>query len=343
MRFGMFTDFHVRKGATEAQAFEESFSLIAETENLGFDDVWLAEVHFTPGRAVLVSPLVVASAVAASTSKIRIGLAVQVLPLANPIRLAEEAATVDHISKGRFDFGIGRSDLTRWYQGYNIDYSESRGRFYEAFDIIKKAWVDEKLSYEGEFYSFHEVTVVPKPYQKPHPPIRVAVYSPETFEQMGSWGYPIFVPSTMDLPLLEERTALYMKAWREAGHPGSGDVVLRIPTYVAETTEKAMSEPEESAMVSMRAAAAALGSASGSAETEARIQRLASVTYDEVLTEKKVMYGTAEAVVDRLREYEDTLEITGIALELNYGGQIPRDRVLNSMNLVAERVIPQFK
>ena len=343
MRFGMFTDFQVRKGASESQAFEESFSLISRTEDLGFHDVWLAEVHFTPGRAVLVSPLVVASAVAASTSRIRVGLAVQVLPLANPIRLAEEAATVDHISKGRFDFGIGRSDLTKWYQGYNIDYSESRGRFYEAFDIIKKAWVDEKLSHEGEFYSFHDVTVVPKPYQKPHPPIRVAVYSRETFEQMGNWGYAIFVPSTMDLPMLEERTSLYRKAWQEAGHPGSGDVVLRIPTYVAETTQMALSEPEESAMASMRSAGAALAGTSGSPETAARIERLATVTYDEVLSEKKVMYGTAEAVVDRLREYEDTLEISGIALELNYGGQIPKERVLNSMNLVAERVIPQFK
>ena len=100
MNFGMFTDFHVRKGASQAQAFDESFAQISEAEQMGFDTVWLAEHHFSPERAVLASPMVIASAIAARTQRIRTGLAVQVLPLTNPLRVAEEAATVDHISKG---------------------------------------------------------------------------------------------------------------------------------------------------------------------------------------------------------------------------------------------------
>ena len=118
MDFGMFTDFHVRKGMTQAEAFVESFSQVEASERLGIDSVWLAEHHFSPDRSVLASPLVIASSIATRTSKIRIGLAVQVLPLTNPLRIAEEAATVDHISEGRFDFGIGRSGLTKYYQGY---------------------------------------------------------------------------------------------------------------------------------------------------------------------------------------------------------------------------------
>ena len=113
--------------------------------------------------------------------RVRIGLAVQVLPLTNPLRPAEEAATVDHISKGRFDFGIGRSGLTRYYQGYNVPYTESRGRFLEALDIITQAWKQEQFSYTGDHFNFSDVTVVPRPYQQPHPPIRVALASPETF------------------------------------------------------------------------------------------------------------------------------------------------------------------
>ena len=99
------------------------------------DWVWLAEHHFRPQRSVLASPLIISSALAARTSRIRIGLAVQVLPLTNPLRVAEEAAVVDHISKGRFDFGIGRSGFTRYYEAYNIPYAESRGRFLEALDV----------------------------------------------------------------------------------------------------------------------------------------------------------------------------------------------------------------
>jgi alkanesulfonate monooxygenase SsuD/methylene tetrahydromethanopterin reductase-like flavin-dependent oxidoreductase (luciferase family) len=163
MNFGMFTDFHIRPQATQAEAFDESFKQVEAAEAFGVDAAWLAEHHFSPERSVLASPLVVASAIAARTQRLRIGLAVQVLPLTNPLRIAEEAATVDHISKGRFDFGVGRSGLTRYYQGYNVSYDESRSRFLEALDIIMKAWGQERFSHGGEFFSFHDVTVVPKP------------------------------------------------------------------------------------------------------------------------------------------------------------------------------------
>ena len=168
MNFGMFTDFHVRKGNSQAEAFDESFSQIVEAEQMGFDTVWLAEHHFSPERAVLASPMVIASAIAARTERIRTGLAVQVLPLTNPLRVAEEAATVDHISKGRFDFGIGRSGLTKYYQGYNVPYSESRSRFLEALEIIMKAWQEDSLSHEGEYHTFHDVTVTPQSRSRSH-------------------------------------------------------------------------------------------------------------------------------------------------------------------------------
>ena len=117
----------------------------------------------------------------------------QVLPLNHPIRIAEEAATVDQISQGRFNFGIGRSGLTISYSGYNIPYSESRGRFWESLEVILKAWTTDEFSYEGEFYNFHNVRLMPKPVQQPHPPIRMACASLESFARAGSMGIPIFV------------------------------------------------------------------------------------------------------------------------------------------------------
>ena len=91
MNFGMFTDFHVRSGKSQAEAFDESFEQVMAAEQLGLDTVWLAEHHFSPERAVLASPMVIASAIAARTERIRVGLAVQVLPWTNPLRVAEEA------------------------------------------------------------------------------------------------------------------------------------------------------------------------------------------------------------------------------------------------------------
>lgn len=342
MDFGMFTDFHIRPNVTQAEAFKESFNQVEAAEQLGMDAVWLAEHHFSPDRSVLAAPLVIASAIAARTSRIRIGLAVQVLPLTNPLRIAEEAATVDHISQGRFNFGIGRSGLTKYYQGYNVPYTESRGRFLEALDVITKAWQQERFSHQGAYFTFNDVTVVPQPYQQPYPPIRIALASPDTFSLVGGMGHPIFISANTPVTQLQERLALYRQARQAAGHTASEDIALRIPAYVAETAERARSEPEESAMHAVQYGAQELSGSAASEETAERLQRLASVPYDDLL-KRRLLYGTPEAIVERLQEYQEELGITGVVLEMNYGGRIPYDRVLNSIRLMAEQVMPRFR
>ena len=342
MDFGMFTDFHIRPHVSQAEAFAESFKQVEAAETLGMDAVWLAEHHFSPERSVLASPLVIASAIAARTARIRIGLAVQVLPLTNPLRLAEEAATVDHISKGRFDFGVGRSGLTRYYQGYNVPYTESRERFFEALEIITKGWCQEQFSHSGPFFTFHNVTVVPKPLQQPHPPIRVALASADTFALVGRLGHAIFISANTPLPQMQERLVVYRQARQEAGFTTPADIALRIPAYVAETAERAHSEPEASAMHAIRYAAEELINTASSQEIAERFRQLARTPYDDIL-KQRLLYGTPEAVVDRLQEYQDTLGITGVVLEMNYGGRIPYDRVVNSIRLLTARVLPRFK
>src|SRR5581483_10619834 len=109
-----------------------------------------------------------------ATHRVKIGIAVQVLPLSHPLHLAEDVATVDHLAGGRLDFGVGRSSLPEHYQGFDIPYAESRDRFFETLDVLVKAWTQERFSHEGRFYRFRDVCVVPKPYQKPHPPLRIA-------------------------------------------------------------------------------------------------------------------------------------------------------------------------
>ena len=348
MDFGVFSEFHIRPGMTHAEAFEESFYQVDASEKLGLDTVWLAEHHFDPGRCpvlscpVLSCPLPIASAVAARTNRIRIGLAVHVIPLGNPLRIAEEAATVDHIAKGRFDFGIGRSGFTKIYKGYNIEYSESKGRFFEALEVIVKAWDEEKLSHDGQYYSYHDVTVVPKPFQKPHPPIRLAIASPETFPEVGRLGYPIFISASAPIPETEGRLAEYRRAWKEAGHPGDGDVMLRIPCYLAETAERARSEPEESTMHGIKYIAEELISSAGRPEIVEKFQRILEMPYEEIL-KGGVLHGTPGEVSERLHEYEETLGISGVVLEMNFGGNIPYECVLNSMRLLADQVMPHHK
>jgi len=340
MDFGIFTMFSTREGSPQSQTFQEWFDLVQVAEDMGIDTLWLGESHFRPQRAVLASPLVGASAVAARTKRLRVGLAVQVLPLANPLRVAEEAAIVDHISEGRLLFGVGRSSFLESYAGYNVDYAESRALFLESLEIIQRAWGEESFSYAGKYYQFHDVQVVPKPYQQPHPPIRVAVESRDTFALIGRLGLPIFIRHQMDIPELQDLLQQYQEERWAAGFAGPNDVILQIAAYVAETADKARSEPEASTMRQRRLVHESLHRTADQEAFE-RLRRLSEVSYDDVLG--RVAYGTPEAVVERLQEYQETLGITGVSLDVNPGGQIPYDRVVNSIRLLTEKVMPKFK
>ncbi len=213
MDFGIFMEFEIRRGGDQATAFREGFDLVDAAEAWGLDGVWLGEMHFTPSRSVLSAPIVVASSIATRTKRLRIGMAVQVLPLNNPLRIAEEAATVDHISAGRFDFGIGRSGFPRVYDVYGIPYAESQARFREALEIILEAWKGEPFSYRGQYFSFENATVAPRPYQLPHPPIRMAATTEETFPRVGEMGLPIFVGLRgMDISTLRHHVRAYRRS-----------------------------------------------------------------------------------------------------------------------------------
>src|ERR1700758_359053 len=139
MHFGIFVE-EMRRGASQADAFREAFALAERAEAWGIDCVWLGEIHFNPARSVISASLQVASSIATRTRRLRVGTAVQVLPLNHPLRIAEEVATVDHISEGRFEFGIGRSGVVRAYDAYGVPYGESQARFREALEIIRRAW-----------------------------------------------------------------------------------------------------------------------------------------------------------------------------------------------------------
>jgi alkanesulfonate monooxygenase SsuD/methylene tetrahydromethanopterin reductase-like flavin-dependent oxidoreductase (luciferase family) len=140
-----------------------------------------------PTRSVLSAPLLVASWIAARTERLRVGTAVQLLPLNHPLRVAGEIATLDHLSHGRFDFGIGRSGSPRAYDALGIPYAESQERFFEALAIILEAWKGEPFSHEGKFYRFADTIVAPRPYRLPHPPVRMAATTPRPFPGSAGW------------------------------------------------------------------------------------------------------------------------------------------------------------
>ena len=347
--FGIFHEFACPEGRAEADAFAEGFDLVDAAEAWGLDAIWLAELHFSPGRSVLACPLTIASAIAARTSTVKIGTAVQVLPLADPLRLAEEAATVDQISRGRLIFGVGRSGFPRAYDAYGIPYAESRERFAEALAVIEAAWAAPTFSYAGTFYRYDNVSVTPRPYQQPHPPIRIAATSPDTYAAVGAQSYPIFCAVRLGtLSELVPHIEAYRAAYRAAGHPGAGQVFLRLPVYVAETEAQAVTEPEASIMQFYRGLGRGLeetAAAAGARTVEQRAergQRLQEVSWEEARREK-VIVGTPATVAERLGELRAELGLDGVLAELNCGGQIPHERVRRSLQLLCQEVLPHFR
>ena len=148
MHVGIFVE-ERRRDTSEAVAFRDAVELAEAAERQGLDGVWLGEIHFTPIRSVQSAPMALASYLAARTERVRIGTAVTVLPLVHPLRIAEEAATVDQLSQGRFDLGIGRSGAASTYDALGIPYGESQARFEEALAILREAWKGEPFSTRG--------------------------------------------------------------------------------------------------------------------------------------------------------------------------------------------------
>ena len=349
MEFGVFHEFPSLIGRPDSEACAEACDIVDGAERGGLDVMWLAELHFDPSRSILSSPMCVASAIAARTSRMKIGIGVQVLPLGNPLRIAEEAATVDQISGGRLIFGVGRSGVAKTYEAYNVPYAESKDRFNETLEIIQRAWAEPVFSHNGTYFRFEDVTVTPRPFQQPMPAIRVAATSADTFLAIGQQGKPIFLAVRHeDARLLAPQIAAYRQAWREAGHPGEGQVYLRAPGYIAATAEAARAESESSLIHYYRAQGALLADSAkragmDGAEKRARTaERLMTITYDEAI-KGTVLIGTPDSVSQQLADLRADLGLDGILVELNCGGKVAHHHEMEALRLLCQDVMPRFK
>lgn len=349
MKFGFFFQLPCAPWQSERARYRDTLAQIEHGDRLGFDTAWLAELHFFPEFSVMSSPLIVAAAAAQRTQRIRLGMAVSLLPLNDPIRSAADAATVDILSDGRLDFGVGRGTNPLHYGGFNIPMEESRDRFTEALEVITKAWTTERLTYAGKYYRVRDLPVHPKPIQKPHPPIRIATNSSDTFPLAGGLGCPMFSSLVVvPLPRFRRDIKVYWQAFEEAGHLRTGEeIALLFPTYVAETEAEAQMVPRESIMHyfevlgrRMVAGDTDLVAPTGerNKEMQARLQRL---TFEEVCANVAII-GQPEHCIERIQWLREEFQLSQLICWFNPGGLMPHDTVLTSMSRFAAKVMPTF-
>ena len=356
MKFGLFTIVPWHESVSQEQALMEALEQIELADQLGIDEVWLGEHRFS--RHGLLSGIwSFLGQVAARTKRVRIGTAVIVLPLHNPILVAEEAAMVDVMSGGRLDFGIGAGYQRQEFEGIGVDINESRERFTEAVDVIIKAWTEEKLTYHGKYTNVDDVWVLPKPLQKPHPPLFQAVStSPASVEFAASRQIQVIAGGPTDIL---GQAPQVIRLWREKmeqyGHAHEHiDPPMSKSIYVAPTMEEAERDPvgldnfSSRVLRSTGSNGAAIGLPMDKAgnvppgyETWVNRQNDRDRRDDPGHAGLPPLRGTPEVVVERLKQTQEA-GINHVFGAFGFPG-LPHEKVMRSIELFATQVMPNFR
>ena len=226
-------------GVTHRDLYKNTLENVKMAEDAGFYSAWLSEHHFLED-GYCSSPLTTASAMAAVTNKIRIGTGIIILPLHNPVRIAEDAATVDNISGGRFDLGLAIGYRKEEFDGFNVPMNQRPSRIEEGIDIINKSWSDDTFSFKGKRYEFEEINVTPKPVQKPIP-IYIGAFEEPAIRRAGKLGYPLIIGPGRTTPMIKDTIKWFNESATEAGHnPDDIEHILLRETYLENDQNKAI-------------------------------------------------------------------------------------------------------
>jgi natural product biosynthesis luciferase-like monooxygenase protein len=354
MKFGLHYQLPCSAGQSPVQRYRDTLDQAVHAEALGFDSVWPVEQHFNANLSIMPSPLLMLAALAERTRTLRLGIAIVLLPLSHPLRVAEEIATLDVISNGRVEFGIGRGSIPSHFKAFGFQISENRDRFVEGLEVILQAWTSDHVSYHGRFYDIERISVVPKPVQQPYPPIRVAANSEDTFEVIGRMGLPIFVASQVNpFHRIKRFLPIYREARKAAGHSdnASEDVTVLMPLYVGESAAQVRREVEPSIKHFLSTVTALYGSGTprpggprsdAAARLKETLERLARMTYEQVC-EVMAVFDTPEACVERLQRFRQDFNMGRVICWFNPGGQVPHKQVMRSMEMFAAKVMPHFE
>ena len=218
MKFGLFGGARARGGpAGDSEGYHDFIRYVIAAEELGFSSVFLVEHHFT-GFGQVSASLNLLSYLAARTEKIRLGTAVVVLPWHNPVLVAEEAATLDLLSNGRLDFGVGKGYRPYEFSGFCVPQDEATERFDEAMDIIKKAWTSKgRFSYEGKLWRYDNIVVEPAPIQQPHPPFWMGAGSPDSIRRAAREGYNLLLDQIAPIDVIIDRVRVFREECQATG------------------------------------------------------------------------------------------------------------------------------
>lgn len=316
---------------------------IDAAEDLAFDSLWVTEHHFRHFGGMMPNPQLLLTAAAQRTRRLRLGSAVSILPMHNPIRIAEDFAMVDLLSRGRLDFGAGRGMHPLEYTVFQADWSNAQARLPEALDIIMRAWTGDEFEWSGQYYRYPKLTVYPKPMQTPHPPIYVtANKDPESFAMVGTRGHHLMtLPWIANNELQRTRVELYFSALRRAGHSIEGkDVFVMYPAYIGDSDARAQAEVIEHWHRWREFALEAMGLDPSKGEPYRNIFN--HLDYQTMVRDSRGVFGGPETCLRILQKIIETIGPTHIGLVFHFGG-LSQQKVLKSMERFARVIAPKLR
>jgi len=350
MRFGLnfFPSFRP-SDASSARYFAQCLRLAERADQLGFHSVKAVEHYFFDYGGHSPNPIVLLSAVAARTARLRLITGAVIPAFNHPVKLAAELAMLDNLSHGRLDAGFGRAFIPKEFEVFGVSMEESRARFEEGLDIVTRLWTEDRVSYQGKFHRFRDVHLMPRPLQKPRPPVWVAaIASPESFVWAGRRGYHVMiVPFAGGRGRVRDMVRAYREAWREAGHPpGAEQIQTSLHCYVAETHREAVEGARPRVERYIEVFGEAVHSWAGHQSAQyagyaTMVESIARTTIESMLADNQALIGTPDEVAEQLQLQIETFGEIEPSMQINFGG-MSDEEAFRTLELFRTRVMPKF-
>lgn len=350
MRFGI--NFFPTLGPADrpaAQYYDECLRLTELADELGYHHVKTVEHYFFPYGGYSPDPVTFLAAAAARTRRLRLVTGAAIPAFTHPVKLAAKLAMLDNISHGRLDVGFGRAFLPDEFEAFQVNIDESRERFDENVEAIRRLWAEEDVVWKGRFHQFGPVTLLPRPFQRPTPPILVAAaFTPASCERAGRAGYGLLlVPSISSKERVQEMLGLHRAARAEGGHdPDGGQVHMSYNAYLSEDRDQARAAGRQqvehySARLVEAVASWSRTRSDAYAGYERLVDQVKKTDYDRQLAENKVLAGTPDDVAAQLSTIRDWYGDVTVSLQIN-SGTASYEEAERSLTLFARHVLPRF-
>jgi len=351
LRFGIYSEIQNGYGFDYAKTTREVFRLIENADQLGYDVFSVIEHFFFQEFSISANPLALFSAAAQRTRNIRFRTLCHTLPLRNPAVFAAEAAVADILTDGRLDLGVGRGHAWE-YPPAGIPMEETQGRYEESLDIIELAWTRERFSYDGKFYKMKDVSVVPKPIQKPYPPVYMVGTSGAAFEIGARKGWALAFGGPAPVSAFKPGVDRYREACAKYGTKPTVACVRAV--YITEDDRNLRAESEAVLKRFFTYNSTAVPTLRGSPEIKQRLlnsnyafyasemmELLPRLTYEQIVNDDYAFVGTPRKVLDQCGALLKAVDIDELLIITHYGN-IDLWRAARAQELFAREVKPHL-